>query len=223
MSRHRPDPRSGPCGTPSGPPWPGTASRRAIPRTPATARCRRPGPRSAPGYLPLPLLLVVGSAVRLAPPLSSTTTNRRIVFRQCAADEIDGASRARTGDLLAASQTLSQLSYGPVGRVSLASARCELDRRDVAPELLEPVEASRVRCEEVEDDVEVIGDDPARLGEAGDRPRQQAVVLLQRPSHLVVHRLRLAGIPPGSDHEEVRVVADAAHVEDRDVGRQLLL
>jgi hypothetical protein len=25
----------------------------------------------------------------------------------------DGASRARTGDLLAASQTLSQLSYGP--------------------------------------------------------------------------------------------------------------
>ena len=38
-----------------------------------------------------------------------------------------GASRARTGDLLAASQTLSQLSYGPWGGLSLASAGGDLD------------------------------------------------------------------------------------------------
>jgi hypothetical protein len=37
---------------------------------------------------------------------------------------VDGVSRARTGDLLAASQTLSQLSYGPTGdsKSSLSTA-----------------------------------------------------------------------------------------------------
>jgi hypothetical protein len=37
---------------------------------------------------------------------------RRVTPAVCAMSE-SGASRARTGDLLAASQTLSQLSYGP--------------------------------------------------------------------------------------------------------------
>ena len=85
--------------------------------------------------------------------------------------ETDGASRARTGDLLAASQTLSQLSYGPRDARSLppTTARLggdcglDLDRRHVAPELLEAVEATHLGREEMEDDVEVVGHDPVRL------------------------------------------------------------
>ena len=45
--------------------------------------------------------------------------------------------------------------------------------RRLAPELLEPVELARLRREDVDDDVEVVHEDPARLGEALDPPRQQ--------------------------------------------------
>ena len=70
-------------------------------------------------------------------------------------------------------QALSQLSYGPELRLSLApdpaartrSDGCglDLDARHVAPQILEPVVRPRVRREDVQHDVEVVGDDPARL------------------------------------------------------------
>src|SRR6187551_258667 len=52
-------------------------------------------------------------------------------------------------------------------RLGLGGRDLELDRGHVAPQLLEAVEAPRLGREEVEDDVEVVGDDPRRLGPAG--------------------------------------------------------
>src|SRR5688572_7663405 len=91
-----------------------------------------------------------------------------------------GASRARTGDLRAASATLSQLSYGPsvvriVAPAGLARrGGVQLDRRDVAPELLEAVEAARLGGEDVQDEVEVVRNDPGRLALTLDVLRDEA-------------------------------------------------
>src|ERR671932_602982 len=71
-----------------------------------------------------------------------------------------GASRARTGDLHAASVALSQLSYGPEAASVAESGGSDLDARDVAPQLLEPVERPRLGREDVQDHVEVVRDDP---------------------------------------------------------------
>ena len=57
---------------------------------------------------------------------------------------------------------------------------------------------------------------------AVDRARENLVVLLQLPVHLVEDRLRLAGVSAGREHEEVRVDAHGPHVEDDDVFGQLL-
>ena len=46
--------------------------------------------------------------------------------------------------------------------------------RDVVPQIFEPVELARLGCEDVENDVQVVADDPRRLGDAlderGSRP-----------------------------------------------------
>src|SRR3970040_1610824 len=89
----------------------------------------------------------------------------------------DGASRARTGDLVAASHALHQRSNGPRERDSQASDRGDLDRRHVAPELLEAVEATHLGREEVKHHVEVVGDDPGRLWDTCGRAWQQARLL----------------------------------------------
>ena len=49
------------------------------------------------------------------------------------------------------------------------------------------------------------------------------MLLLQDARDLVVDRLRLPRVAARRDHEEVGEVADTTHVEDGDVGRQLLL
>ncbi len=49
------------------------------------------------------------------------------------------------------------------------------------------------------------------------------MLLLEDACDLVVDRLRLPRVTARGDHEEVGEVGDAAHVEDRDVGGQLLL
>src|SRR3972149_10176638 len=46
----------------------------------------------------------------------------------------------------------------------LAGRRFELDRGHVGPQVLEPVVRPRLRREDVEDDVEVVGGDPGGLG-----------------------------------------------------------
>ena len=46
--------------------------------------------------------------------------------------------------------------------------RSRLELRDVAPEILEAVVLARLGREDVQDDVEVVGDDPARLALAVD-------------------------------------------------------
>src|SRR5205823_6025964 len=102
-------------------------------------------------------------------------------------------------------------------------SRVQLDARHVPPQLLEAVVLPRLGGEDVEDHVQVVGDDPAALGLAGDRRRQRALLLLEAAVHLVPDRLRLARVLPGREHEEVRVAAHGAHIEDEDVLRQLLL
>ena len=49
------------------------------------------------------------------------------------------------------------------GRSDSARGGFQLDRGQVAPEVLEPVELARLRREHVQDDVEVVGDDPVAL------------------------------------------------------------
>ena len=71
-------------------------------------------------------------------------------------------------------------------------------------------------------DVEVVHEDPARLAEALDPARQQAVVLLEALVDAVVDRLRLAVGVAGADDEVVRVAEHAAQVELDDVDRLLV-
>src|SRR3954466_7703895 len=91
--------------------------------------------------------------------------------------------------------------------------------RRLAPELLEAVVLARLRREDVDDYVEVVHEDPARLAQAFDAPREQAVLLLHVLVNAVVDRLGLAVGAAGGDHEIVGVAEDAAQVELEDVDR----
>ncbi len=141
--------------------WPRTCS-----ETITTARCRR-GSRhdgSNTGY-DLPRTRSVGRPRSTA---GAPITWKILLRCRQGLVLLDGASRDRTGDLHAASVALSQLSYGPTGSRQSSGGRRErrpldgrdLDRRHVVPELLEPIVGARLRREEVQDDVEVVGDDP---------------------------------------------------------------
>ena len=145
-----------------------------------------------------------GHAASVAAPTRRGSEPASARERPACAGLSDGPSRARTGDLLAASQTLSQLSYGPLVTSAQSSGELETARdadggppecparpderpggsgrggfgrllRDVAPEVFEPVEVARFLREDVQHDVEVVGDDPRRLALAGGRAREQAV------------------------------------------------
>src|ERR1700755_1988206 len=90
--------------------------------------------------------------------------------------------RTRRANLSPGAQRWARL--GPLGN------RLDLDvqARNVAPQLLEPVELAHL----VDDDVEVVHQDPARLADALDAARHDAMVLLEALVHGVVDRLRLA-------------------------------
>src|SRR3954452_7858787 len=100
--------------------------------------------------------------------------------------------------------------------------RRHVDRRHVAPEVLEPVVVAGLRREDVQHDVEVVGDDPGALALPVDGARQEAGLVLQLLAHLVVDRRGLARVAPAADDEEVRVDRDRPHVEDDDVLGELL-
>ncbi len=148
----RAPPRTGSCGTRSAPrDTPGTPSRTASPRTRAPSPCRRPGSRDEPSGLPCLSSRLVSPELEPQPchsirrRTSAGDFDTALDLRRCeclAAAEADafrdvrdrgsacgfsicagnGAEGARTPDLLAASQTLSQLSYGPGARQSSADA-----------------------------------------------------------------------------------------------------
>src|SRR3954453_5811964 len=91
--------------------------------------------------------------------------------------------------------------------------------RRFAPELLEAVELARLGREDVDDHVEVVHEDPARLRDAFDAPREQAVLLLHVLVDAVVDGLDLAVGAAGGDHEVVGVAQHAAKVELDDLLR----
>src|SRR3954449_11599226 len=93
----------------------------------------------------------------------------------------------------------------------------DVEARDVAPQLLEAVELAHLGDEDVDDDVEVVHQDPARLAGALDTARQLAVVLLEALVDRVVDRLGLAVGVARADDEEVRVARHAAQVEHGEV------
>ena len=138
-----------------------------------------------------------------------------------------GASGIRTRDLLAASQALSQRATCPA-QESLgseaplcASRRPRARPRDVAPELLETVVLTRLGGEDVQDDVQVVGEDQglslARGGARAVPPPSSGARGPRRRSPWSA-----AGSARAED-EEVRVRAHRPHVEDDDVGGELLL
>ena len=105
---------------------PGTPSRTASPRTHAPSPCHLPESRREPSDLPCLSSRRVG---RSPPPRHCHSIRRRTStdgirhpVRGPTTRASDGAEGARTPDLLAASQTLSQLSYGPGKDVSLAAS-----------------------------------------------------------------------------------------------------
>jgi hypothetical protein len=75
----------------------------------------------------------------------------------------------------------------------------------------------------VQDDVEIVRQDPVSLRCTLDCLRPQLVVLLQPRLHLVEDRLRLPRVAARAQDEEVGVDADRSQVENDDVLRQLLL
>ena len=96
------------------------------------------------------------------------------------------------------------------------------DERHIAPQVLEAVVRARLRREDVQHRVEVVGDDPGALALAVDRAREQALVVLQPVAHLVVDRRRLARVAAAAHDEEVGVDGHRPHVEDDDVLGELL-
>src|SRR3954454_252160 len=105
------------------------------------------------------------------------------------------------------------------GRLAVLGDGLELDvhARHVAPQLLEPVELAHLGDEDVDDDVEVVHEDPARLAGALDAARELAVVLLEALADRVVDRLGLTVGVARADDEEVRVARHAAQVEHGEV------
>src|SRR5439155_1664838 len=101
--------------------------------------------------------------------------------------------------------------------------RLELDFGHVAPELLELVEPARLGREHVQDDVEVVREDPRPFLRPVGGARDQALLLLQLSVDLVPDRNCLAWVAARGDHEVVGEITDRPHVEDHDVLRQLLL
>jgi hypothetical protein len=75
----------------------------------------------------------------------------------------------------------------------------------------------------VEDDIEIVAEDPRPLLHAVDGARAQVLLLLERAVHLVPDRGGLARVAPGRDHEVVGEGAHRPHVEDDDVLGKLLL
>jgi len=75
----------------------------------------------------------------------------------------------------------------------------------------------------VEDDVEVVHEDPVAVPVALDRARPQPLVRPQALPDLVVDRLCLARVSPRAEDEEVGVGGDGPQIEDQDVLCQLLL
>jgi len=75
----------------------------------------------------------------------------------------------------------------------------------------------------VEDDVEVVHEDPVAVPVALDRARPQPLVRPQALTDFVVDRLCLARVSPRAEDEEVGVGGDGPQIEDQDVLCQLLL
>ena len=92
-------------------------------------------------------------------------------------------------------------------------------RGGFAPELLEAVVITRVGREDVDHDIEVVEQDPARLADALDPPRQQPVLRLQTLVDGVVDGPGLTIGAPGADHEVVGIADHAPQVELDDVQR----
>ena len=76
--------------------------------------------------------------------------------------------------------TFVNIDNKPSCQIGRPRRRRELDGRHVTPELLEPVVLPRLRREDVEDDVEVVGQDPIALRGALDGSRPKLVVGLSR-------------------------------------------
>ena len=99
-----------------------------------------------------------------------------------------------------------------------------LDRGHVVPELLEPVVVAGLGREDMQDDVEVVGDDPVALALAVDRVGEDPfIAVLEAVADLVHDRPRLTRVLAGADDEVVGVRAHRPHVEDDDLVGQLLL
>src|SRR6266508_2092558 len=133
--------------------------------------------------------------------------------------------RCQRGALPAELWPLGRDTVAHRSRGGLAPARSggDFDRGHVAPQILEAVIVPRLLREDVEDDVEVVGEDPGRLALAVDVARDDAALLLQLLPHLVVDRLRLARVAARADDEIVGVRAHRTHVEDDNVPRELSL
>src|SRR5438552_9878437 len=80
-----------------------------------------------------------------------------------------------------------------------ALRRLEVVARHVAPQRLEAVVVPGVGREDVDDHVEVVHEDPARLTQALHPLGQELVLLLEPHVDPVVDRLGLAVGPPGAD------------------------
>src|SRR5215210_4638419 len=92
--------------------------------------------------------------------------------------------------------SLAALSPASVSERSLRRRGVELDGRHVRPELLKAVVAARLGREDVQDDVEVVREDPISLPLPLDRSRPQLVLVLEALADLVDDRLRLPRVTP---------------------------
>ena len=111
---------------------------------------------------------------------------------------------------------------GSIGETASLARRgaLEIDLRHVAPQILERIEAARLGREDVQDDVEIVGDDPVAVALAVGGARKQ-LLALHAEMDLVRDRLGLARVATGADDEVVGEDADRAHVENDDVFGQL--
>src|SRR5580693_10325212 len=74
----------------------------------------------------------------------------------------------------------------------LRAQRFERLLGNVPPELVERIELAHLRGEDVQHDVDVVGNDPRRLRLTGDRARNDSLLLPEANVHLVPDCLGLA-------------------------------
>jgi len=107
-------------------------------------------------------------------------------------------------------------------RRALLDGRWDGDAGGVGPKALDVVEGTGVFLEDMEDDVVVVDQHPARRLGALDADGEEVVVVLERLADALGDGAHLTRVATAHHHHVVRVPDELAHIEDDRIERLLV-